>query len=331
MSAASYTPPAARPVAMDAKPASAPPPPPAATDGDGDGMGDVPARALRASRLSLVAGGLLLLVKAAAWWQTQSVALLADALESIVNVAAAAAAVYAVSLARRPPDARHPFGHTKAEYLSAVLEGTLVLIAAAMIVQQSWPRLVAPQAVGSLSEGLLLAALAGIANAALAAYLQRAGTADRSPALRASAAHLWGDVVTTAAVIGGLLAARATGWWRLDPLIGLLVGANVVRLGIGVLRDSMGGLMDEALPRQDLERLESIIRREMGGALQFHDLRTRRAGPGRFVELHLVVPGAMRVDEAHQICDRIEAAIGRELPGTAAVVHVEPEAELQRS
>jgi cation diffusion facilitator family transporter len=287
-------------------------------------------RAVRASQLTLAAGTLLLLVKAAAWWQTQSVALLADALESIVNVAAAAAAVFAVHVARQPPDARHPFGHTKAEYLSAVLEGTLVLLAAVGIVQQSWPRLVAPQPVADLQRGLILAALAALANGALVAYLRRAGAQERSPALRASAAHLWGDVVTTVAVIGGLLAARATGWWRLDPLIGLLVGANVVRLGVGVLRDSVGGLMDEALPGADLERLAAIIRREMGGALQYHDLRTRRAGPGRFVELHLVVPGAMRVDAAHQICDRIEAAIARELPGTTAVVHVEPEAELQR-
>jgi cation diffusion facilitator family transporter len=287
-------------------------------------------RVTRATRLALAFGLALLLVKAAAWWQTRSVALLADALESIVNVAAAAAAAWAVAVARRPPDAGHPFGHTKAEYLSAVVEGLLVVLAAGGIVQQSWQRLVEPREVHRLSLGLLLATAAAAVNALLAAHLQRTGRATSSPALLASAAHLRADVITTAAVLAGLLAARLTGWWRLDPLIGLLVGANVVRLGVLVLRDSVGGLMDEALPADEVTRVEAVIRREMGGALQFHDLRTRRSGPGRFVELHLVVPGAMRVDQAHSICDRIEVAIAAELPGTVAVVHVEPEGELQR-
>jgi cation diffusion facilitator family transporter len=286
--------------------------------------------AVRASRISLVAGAALLLVKGAAWWQTGSVALLADALESIVNVAAAAAATLAVTVARRPPDEDHPFGHTKVEYLSAVLEGTLVLMAAAGIVHQSWERLAEPEAPRTLLTGLALAGVAAAANAGLAVYLQRAGRRARSPALLASAAHLWGDVLTSVAVIAGLLAAVVTGWWRLDPLMGLLVCANVVRLGVRVMRDSVGGLIDEALPADEVERVAAIVRREMGGALQYHDLRTRRAGPGRFVELHLVVPGAMRVDKAHAICDRIEEAIARELPGAVAVVHVEPEAELQR-
>ena len=284
--------------------------------------------AVRASRISLAVGAVLLLVKGAAWWQTGSVALLADAVESIVNVAAAAAAMLAVSVARRPPDDRHPFGHTKVEYLSAVLEGTLVLVAAAGIVQQSWQRLMNPEPPRALFTGLALACAAAAANATLALYLRRADRHARSPALRASAAHLWGDVLTTVAVVAGLLAADATGWWRLDPLIGLLVCVNVVRLGVAVMRDSVGGLIDESLPADEIGRVAALVRREMGGALQFHDLRTRRAGPGRFVELHLVVPGAMRVDQAHAICDRIEEAIARELPGTVAVVHVEPEAEL---
>jgi cation diffusion facilitator family transporter len=289
------------------------------------------ARVARATRLAFAFGLALLLVKAAAWWQTRSVALLADALESIVNVAAAAAAAWAVSVARRPPDTRHPFGHTKAEYLSAVAEGLLVVVAAAGIVQQSWQRLLRPEPLAALATGLLLATAAAVVNAALAAHLQRTGLSTRSPALLASAAHLRADVMTTAGVLAGLLAARATGWWRLDPLIGLLVGVNVVRLGFVVVRDSVGGLMDEALPTAEVAQVEAIIRREMEGALQYHDLRTRRAGPGRFVELHLVVPGAMRVDRAHAICDRIEEAIARELTGTVVVVHVEPEAELQRS
>lgn len=293
-------------------------------------MPNATARALRATRVNLAAGALLLLLKVAAWWQTGSVALLADALESIVNVAAAAALAFAMQVARRPPDARHPFGHTKAEYLSAVLEGLLVLLAAAGIVREAWRHLAEPAAPREIGLGAALALAAALGNAGLALYLGRLGRAEHSPALRASAAHLWGDVATTGGVLVGLAAAWWTGLWVLDPLIGLLVGVNVVRLGVVVIRESVGGLMDEALPREEVDRIAAVVRSVMGEALQFHDLRTRRAGPRRFVELHLVVPGSMRVDAAHAICDRIEEAIERELPGSRAVVHVEPEAELQR-
>jgi len=176
---------------------------------------------------------------------------------------------------------------------------------------------------------LALATIAAVANGALAAYLQRVGRRQRSPALVASGAHLWGDVVTTAGVLVGLGAAWLTGRWALDPLIALLVAANILRLGWHVVRDSVGGLMDESLAASEVERITDIVRHEMGGALQFHDLRTRRGGPRPFVELHLVVPGGMRVDAAHAICDRIEAAVQGELPGADVVVHVEPESELR--
>ena len=291
-----------------------------------------PARIVaRAARLNLVVGVVLLLVKTAAWWETRSVALLADALESIVNVAAASAAAVAVAVSRRPPDRRHPFGHTKVEYLSAGLEGALVLGAAAAIVRESWQHLRQPHPPAALGVGLALATIAAVANGALAAYLRRVGRRQRSPALVASGAHLWGDVVTTAGVLAGLGAAWLTGRWALDPLIALLVAANILRLGWHVVRDSVGGLMDESLAAPEVERITTIVRREMGGALQFHDLRTRRAGPRPFVELHLVVPGSMRVDLAHQICDRIETAVQSDLPGAHVVVHVEPESELRAS
>ena len=282
----------------------------------------------RAARLNVVVGVALLLVKTAAWWQTRSVALLADALESIVNVAAAGAAALAVAVSRRPPDRRHPFGHTKVEYLSAGFEGALVLVAAAAIVREAWGHLREPAPPAALGLGLGLATLAAAANAALAAYLQRVGRRQRSPALVASGSHLWGDVITTAGVLVGLGAAWATGRWVLDPLLALIVAANILRLGWHVVRDSVGGLMDESLAASEVERVAEIVRREMGGALQYHDLRTRRAGPRPFVELHLVVPGGMRVDDAHRICDRIEAAVQRELPGAHVVVHVEPESHL---
>jgi len=282
----------------------------------------------RAARLNLVVGVVLLLVKTAAWWQTRSVALLADAMESIVNVAAAGAAALAVAVSRRPPDRRHPFGHTKVEYLSAGFEGALVLVAAAAIVREAWGHLREPAPPAALGVGLGLATLAAAANAVLAVYLRRVGRRQRSPALVASGAHLWGDVVTTAGVLVGLRAAWLTGRWVLDPLLALIVAANILRLGWHVVRDSVGGLMDESLAAHEVERVADVVRREMGGALQYHDLRTRRGGPRPFVELHLVVPGRMRVDDAHKICDRIEAAVQRELPGAHVVVHVEPESEL---
>ncbi len=286
-------------------------------------------RVSRAARLNVAAGVLLLVVKAVAWWQTRSVALLADALESIVNVTAAGAAALAVAVARRPPDRKHPFGHTKAEYLSAALEGALVLAAAAGIVAEAWRHLRHPQPPSALGVGLALATAAALANGALAAYLRHVGHRERSPALVASGAHLWGDVLTTAGVLAGLGAAWATGRWVLDPLLALVVAINILRLGWKVIRDSVGGLMDESLGAGEVERVTAAVRREMGGALQFHDLRTRRAGPRPFVELHLVVPGAMRVDAAHAICDRIEEAVQEELPDADVVVHVEPESELR--
>ena len=285
-------------------------------------------RVARAARLNVALGVVLLLVKTVAWWQTRSVALLADALESIVNVVAAGAAALAIAVARRPPDRGHPFGHTKAEYLSAGFEGALVLVAAAAIVREAWLHLRQPAPPAAIGVGLALAATAAAATALLAAYLQRTGRRERSPALVASGAHLWGDVLTTAGVLVGLGAAWLTGRWVLDPLIALLVAANILRLGWHVVRDSVGGLMDESLAASEVERVADVVRREMGGALQYHDLRTRRAGPRPFVELHLVVPGGMRVDEAHSICDRIEAALQHELPGAHVVVHVEPESEL---
>jgi cation diffusion facilitator family transporter len=285
----------------------------------------------RAARLSVAVGVLLLLVKTAAWWQTRSVALLADALESIVNVAAAVMASLAVAVARQPPDRRHPFGHTKAEYLSAALEGALVLGAAGGIVLEAWAHLRRPGPPASLGFGLALAAGAAVANAFLAAYLRRVGRRERSPALVASGAHIWGDVATTGGVLAGLGAAWATGRWVLDPLVALLVAANILRLGWRVMKDSVGGLMDESLGAAEVEGVVAAIRAEMGGALQYHDLRTRRAGPRPFVELHLVVPGAMRVDAAHAICDRIEGAVQRVLPGADVVVHVEPESELREA
>ncbi len=287
---------------------------------------------LRLAAIASIAVAVLVLgLKYLAYWVTGSVALYSDALESIVNLITALVALYAIHVSAQPADRRHQFGHHKAEYFSAVIEGVLIVVAALLIFHEAYDAFRHPRTLSDPMRGLVINGLATAVNAGWSYFLLTWGRRQRSPALVASGAHLWGDVMTTAGVLVGLGAAWLTGRWALDSLIALLVAVNILRLGWKVFRDSVGGLMDEALAAPEVERITAIVRHEMGGALQFHDLRTRRGGPRPFVELHLVVPGAMRVDAAHAICDRIEAAVQRELPGADVVVHVEPESELRES
>jgi len=272
----------------------------------------------------LVALGVLAL-KTGAAWLTCSVALMADALESVVNVAAAGAALLAVRLSAKPPDANHPYGHAKAEYLSAVLEGVLIVMAALLILHAAWGAAMAPAPPEAAVAGLLVSLVATLGNGAWAAVLFRRGRAARSPALLADARHLLADVVSSAGVILGVAAVAATGILWLDPLMAALTALNILWSGSRLLRESVGGLMDEAVAPAVLARIEATLAGAATGALEAHDLRTRRAGPTIFVEFHLVVPGALRVDEAHAICDRIEAALRAELAPAVITIHVEPE------
>jgi cation diffusion facilitator family transporter len=272
----------------------------------------------------------VLALKAAAWWLTGSVALLADALESVVNVAAAAASLAAVRYSARPADANHPYGHAKAEYFSAVLEGTLIVVAALVILHEAWGALVAPRVPEQTPLGLAVAAVASAANAAWAAYLMRRGRRLRSPALIADARHLWSDVITSVGVIAGLGLAAATGLPWLDPLLAALTAANILISGYRLLRESVGGLMDEAVPQATLDRIRSIVAEHAEGAIEAHDLRSRQAGRFTFLEFHLVVPGQMTVSESHAICDRIEAALKAELSGAVITIHVEPEGKAKQ-
>jgi cation diffusion facilitator family transporter len=286
--------------------------------------------AAQLAALSVAIAVAVLALKAVAWWVTGSVALYADALESIVNVAAALAALLAVRLSALPADANHPYGHSKAEYFSAVLEGALIIVAALLILHEAWGAFVAPRAPEQVGIGLAVAAVASSINAAWALFLGRRGKDLRSPALIADARHLWADVVTSVGVLVGVGLVTLTGILWLDPLLAALTAVNILISGGRLLRESVGGLMDEAVPPATMERIRRIVAEQASGAIEAHDLRSRHAGRHTFLEFHLVVPGDMRVSESHEICDRIEAALKAELEGAIITIHVEPEGKAKQ-
>ena len=287
-----------------------------------------PSQATQVERIATVSVAVAVLVlglKAGAWWVTGSVALYADALESVVNVAAAVAALAAIRLSALPPDANHPYGHAKAEYFSAVLEGALIVAAAILILTEAWQAYITPRAPEQAWTGLAVSAVATAINGAWAALLFRRGKASRSPALLADAKHLLSDVVTSAGVIVGVGAVALTGLLWLDPLLAALTAGNILFSGFALMRSSVGGLMDEAVPAGQLARIRALMAEHASGAIEAHDLRTRHSGRFTFVEFHLVVPAAMTVSDAHEICDRIEAALKAELGTAVITIHVEPE------
>ncbi|MBY6057707.1 cation diffusion facilitator family transporter [Leisingera daeponensis] len=287
---------------------------------------------LNASQLatgSIVIALAVMALKVAAWKMTGSVALLSDALESLVNIGGAVMAWIAVRYAQRPPDAGHPYGHHKAEYFSAVIEGILIVIAALVILHEAIGALTRPAAANWGAAGMAVNGLAMAVNLAWARVLLRAGGRLKSPALFAGGRHLMSDVWTSAGVLAGLGLALATGWAVLDPLLALLVGVNILREGWLVIAASVNGLMDTAAPEEDRARVEEIIHRTANGAMQVHGLKTRRAGRALFVEFHMVVDGAMTVRAAHDICDRVESALRAAIPDVQPVIHVEPEHKLE--
>ncbi|WP_306043402.1 cation diffusion facilitator family transporter [Mameliella sp. MMSF_3552] len=288
-------------------------------------------RAVKIALGSIAVGFAVLAIKLLAWWMTGSVALLSDALESIVNVATAIAAFVAVRIAVQPADADHPFGHHKAEYFSAVMEGVMIVVAAILILNEAWGAWNAPRDIDAPFTGLLLIGLASIVNAGWALVLMREGRNLRSPALAADGRHLMTDVVSSAGVAIGVVAAVLTGALWMDALLAALVAVNILWSGWHVLRGSVGGLMDESVPEADLEAMRELISAHAEGAVEAHDLRARHAGQATFVEFHLVVPGEMSVDAAHDICDRVEAAMMAAFDGCRVTIHVEPEHKAKHS
>ncbi|MGX9962284.1 cation diffusion facilitator family transporter [Roseomonas sp. F4] len=282
----------------------------------------------RVANFALASVGIALLVlglKTGAWWLTGSVALFADALESVVNVAAALAALAAIRVSAKPPDADHPYGHAKAEYFSAVLEGVLICVAALLILHEAWQAWLTPRLLEQAVAGLVVSGIATAINGAWAAALFKRGRAARSPALLADARHLLSDVITSGGVLLGVALVALTGVPWIDPLMAALTAVNILFSGWRLMRESFGGLMDEAAPAEELGQIRSLVATHAVGAIEAHDLRTRRSGRYTFVEFHLVVPGDMTVTEAHAICDRIEGALKAQLDTAVITIHVEPE------
>lgn len=273
----------------------------------------------------IVVGVLVLVLKYAAYYVTGSVALFSDAAESIVNVATAVAAFFAVRWSAVPPDANHPYGHYKAEYLSAVLEGVLIVVAALAIMRKAYLGFLNPQALDAPTLGLVINGLATAINGGWCFLLFRVGRRRRSPALVADAHHLWTDVVTSFGVLIGVALVAVTGWLVLDSIIAGLVALHILWWGWVLMMRSFGGLMDEAVSRELLEKIRQAISTEAEGALEAHDLRTRHAGRVTFIEFHLVVPGTMSVADSHAICDRVEEALKSDVPDAIITIHVEPE------
>jgi cation diffusion facilitator family transporter len=274
--------------------------------------------------LSIGAAVITIALKFGAYKLTGSVGLLSDAFESIVNLVAALAAFWALSYAAKPPDAEHTFGHFKAEYFSSALEGCLILVAAGSIAVAAGQRLLAPQPLEQAGLGLLLALVATTINGGVAWILLQAGRRLRSITLRADAHHLLTDVWTSIGVVLGIGLVSITGWDVLDPIIALLVAANIVWTGIKLLRETGSGLLDAAIPHEEKRLIEPILDTYQAQGIQFHAMRTRVAGTHRFISFHVLVPGAWTVQRGHDLCEEIEQAIALALPGTDVTTHLEP-------
>ncbi|WP_018043983.1 cation diffusion facilitator family transporter [Methylobacterium sp. 88A] len=281
-------------------------------------------RTQKAALASAGIGLLVMAIKFTAYWLTGSLALYSDALESIINVAAAAFAFIALRVAAAPADEDHQFGHHKAEYFSAVIEGALIIVAAILILRESYYGLLNPKPLDAPMLGLAVSAVGTAINAAWAVALLSRGRAWRSPALVADARHVMSDVVTSGGVLIGVALVAVTGTLILDPLIAGLVALNILWSGWTMVRDSVSGLLDKAAPAEMVTQIRTLISDHGEGALEAHDVRTRHAGQATFIDFHLVVPGEMTVKDSHDICDRLESAIESAIEGAVVVIHVEP-------
>jgi cation diffusion facilitator family transporter len=281
-------------------------------------------RLVRVVWLSIGAAILTIALKTTAWAITGSVGLLSDAAESFVNLAAASVALFVVHWADLPPDEEHAYGHEKADYLSAGLEGGLILVAAVTIGVAAVGRLIDPQPLDSVGVGLAITVAATLVNLVVARVLIQAGTAYRSLTVEADGRHLMTDVWTSAGVVLGVAAVAVTGFDRLDPIIALLVAANILRVGVSLMRSAFGGLMDRALEPDELAEVQRVLDSFAGADVQFHALRTRRAGRRAFITVHVLVPGSWSVQAGHDLVERVEAQLRAVAEPTTVLTHLEP-------
>jgi len=281
-------------------------------------------RLLRFAWLSIAAAVSTIGLKGAAYYLTGSVGLLSDALESLVNLAGGIMALSMLAIAARPADEEHRYGHGKAEYFSSFFEGVLVMLAAGGIGVAAVGRLVRPQPLEQLGLGLLVSVAASAVNAAVAIVILRAGRRYRSITLDANGRHLLTDVWTSLGVIGGVGAVAVTGWLWLDPVVALAVAINIVFTGVGIVRASISGLMDAALPADEQAQLQTVLARYTVDGVHYHALRTRQAGARRFVSMHVLVPGDWTVQRGHHLLEDIEDAVRATLPNVTVFTHLEP-------
>ena len=278
----------------------------------------------RYALLSIVASIVVIALKVVAWRVSGSVGLLSDAAESTVNVVAAVGAFIALKVASRPADADHNFGHTKAEYFSAVFEGVMIVVASAFIIVAAVDRLLNPSGLESVGLGLAISVVATVIIAGVGLVLIRAGRAHRSLTLEADGKHLMTDVWTTAGVVVGVLLVALTGWLALDPLIAIAVAVNILVVGGRLVWQSGAGLMDTALPDDDRAVLDAVLDRWRADDIDFHDVRTREAGHERFLQLHMLVPGEWSVQRGHDLVERVERELVASLEHLHVTIHLEP-------
>jgi len=275
--------------------------------------------------LSIGAAVTTIALKGLAYLLTGSVGLLSDAMESLVNLVAALLAFYLLTIAERPPDDEHAYGHTKAEYFSSAAEGSLILLAAYSIAAAAFERIANPQALDNVGVGLFVSIVASAINFGVARVLLQAGRRANSITLEADAHHLMTDVWTSAGVIAGILAVSFTGWLILDPLIALGVAANIIWSGIQLMRRSALGLLDSAIPQGERDRIVEMLERYAPQGIAYHSLRTRQAGQRRFISIHILVPGKWTVQRGHNMLEQIERNIREALSGpTTILTHLEP-------
>lgn len=274
--------------------------------------------------LSIAAALATIVLKASAYYITGSVGLLSDALESIVNLVAALMALAMLTVAARPADELHAFGYSKAEYFSSGLEGMLILLAAASIVWTAIPRLITPRALEQVGIGVAVSILAAIVNFAVARLLLRAADNYHSITLEADAHHLMTDVWTSVGVVIGIAIVFLTGWNRLDPIIAIMVAINILWTGAKLLRRSVLGLMDTALPPAEHQAIKDVLSRYERNGIHYHALRTRHAGSRSFISFHVLVPGDWTVQRGHDLLEQVERDIRAAIPGASVFTHLEP-------